>query len=395
MPPAVKIALTPPGAVRLDTLPPLSLYVHIPWCVRKCPYCDFNSHEKKGALPEEEYCDALISDLEHALPWIWGRRVTSIFFGGGTPSLFAARSIDRLLSEFRARIPIAADAEITLEANPGTFEAQKFRDFRAAGVNRLSIGIQSFDDRHLAALGRIHSADEARRAIAIAQAEFDNINLDLMYGLPAQTLEESFADIREGVRHGTQHLSAYQLTLEPNTIFYAHPPKLPAHDLAAEMQETVEAHLAEAGYEHYETSAFARPDRRSRHNVNYWQFGDYLGLGAGAHGKISFPDRIERHARAKQPREYMARAPLGDSIVEHRTIGRADLPFEFMLNALRLIDGMPVGLFRERTGLELSVIEPALARGEALGLLERDWQRIQPSAKGQRFLNDLVELFLA
>ena len=394
MPESVKVTVAAPGSIRLEALPPLSLYVHMPWCVRKCPYCDFNSHEKKGDLPEEAYCAALVADLENALPWIWGRRVHSIFFGGGTPSLFSARSIDGLLSEFRARIPIPAGTEITLEANPGTFEAQKFRDFRAAGVNRLSIGIQSFNDAHLKALGRIHSADEARRAIDIAQKNFDNINLDLMYGLPEQSLEEARADIAEGIRHRTTHLSAYQLTLEPNTVFFSRPPRLPAHDLAAEMQEHLEGLLAGAGFEHYETSAFARHDCRSRHNMNYWKFGDYLGLGAGAHGKISFPDRIERHARAKQPREYLARAPEGKSIVEHSKVARADLPFEFMLNALRLIDGVPVALFRERTGLEIAVIETALARGEALGLIERDWQTLRPTVKGQRFLNELLELFL-
>lgn len=392
--PEATISLASPGATRLEALPPLSLYVHMPWCVRKCPYCDFNSHEKKGDLPEDAYCAALMADLEHALPWIWGRRVHSVFFGGGTPSLFSARAIDRLLSDIRSRVPVPADAEITLEANPGTFEAQKFRDFRAAGVNRLSIGIQSFNDAHLKALGRIHGADEARRAIEIAQAHFDNVNLDLMYALPGQGMGEALADIGEGLRWGTQHVSAYQLTLEPNTVFHSHPPELPAHDRAAEMQERIEALLGAAGFEHYETSAFAQPGRRSRHNENYWKFGDYLGLGAGAHGKISFPDRIERHARAKQPREYMAMAPEGRSVTEHRTVGRADLPFEFMLNALRLVDGVPVSLFRERTGMEISTIEPALARAEALGLLERDWQVMRPTLRGQRFLNELLELFL-
>ncbi len=392
--PEAKVSLARPGAIRLEALPPLSLYVHMPWCVRKCPYCDFNSHEQKGELPEDDYCAALIADLEHALPWIWGRRIYSIFFGGGTPSLFAARSIDRLLSEIRSRVPIAADAEITLEANPGTFEAQKFRDFRAAGINRLSIGIQSFNDVHLKALGRIHSADEARRAIEIAQANFDNLNLDLMYGLPEQTIDEASVDIEEGIRWGTTHLSAYQLTLEPNTVFYSHPPKLPAHDLAAEMQERAEGLLAAAGFEHYETSAFSKPAMRSRHNLNYWQFGDYLGLGAGAHGKISFPDRVERHARAKQPREYMAMAREGRSIVEQKIVAPTELPFEFMLNALRLAEGFPVALFRERTGLEIGAVEGALVKGEALGLVERDWQTIRPSPKGQRFLNELLELFL-
>ena len=395
MPAATRVALVKPGAIRLETLPPLSIYVHMPWCVRKCPYCDFNSHEKKaGDLPEEEYCAALLADLEHALPWIWGRRIYSIFFGGGTPSLFSAGSIDRLISDIRSRVTVAADAEITLEANPGTFEAQKFRDFRSAGVNRLSIGIQSFNDGHLKALGRIHGADEARRAIGIAQDHFDNLNLDLMYGLPQQTSGEARADIEEGIGWGTAHLSAYQLTLEPNTVFYSHPPSLPEHDAAAAMQDEAEAALAAAGFGHYETSAFAKPERRCRHNLNYWQFGDYLGLGAGAHGKISFPDRIERHARARQPREYMAMAREGKSIVEQRTLTRAELPFEFMLNALRLVEGLPDELLRERTGLDVGAVEAALARGEALGLLERDWRLIRPSAKGQRFLNDLLELFL-
>jgi len=394
MPAHAPIVLAKPGSIRLEALPPLSLYVHMPWCVRKCPYCDFNSHEKTGDLPEDAYCAAVVADLEQALPWIWGRRVYSIFFGGGTPSLFAAGSIDRLLSEFRSRLSLAADAEITLEANPGTFEAAKFRDFRACGINRLSIGIQSFNDAHLEALGRIHSADEARRAIGIAQANFDNINLDLMYGLPGQTAEQARADIEEAIRWGTTHLSAYQLTLEPNTVFYSHPPRLPGHDEAAAMQESAEALLACAGFGHYETSAFAKPGMRCRHNANYWQFGDYLGLGAGAHGKISFADRVERHARAKQPREYMAMAPQGRSIVENKVVAPAELPFEFMLNALRLVEGFPAALFRERTGLGLAAIEPALAKGEVLGLLERDWKDIRPTPRGQRFLNELLELFL-
>ena len=389
-----RVALAMPGSVRLEALPPLSLYVHMPWCVRKCPYCDFNSHEQKGDLPEDAYCTSLVADLEHALPWIWGRRVSSIFFGGGTPSLFSARSIDSLLSEFRSRLNIAADAEITLVANPGTFEAGKFRDFRASGINRLSIGIQSFNDAHLKALGRIHSADEARRAIEIAQSSFENINLDLMYGLPGQSAGEARADMEEGIRWGTPHLSAYQLTLEPNTVFYRHRPQLPEHDAAAAMQEVAEALLDGAGFEHYETSAFSKPGMRCRHNTNYWQFGDYLGLGAGAHGKVSFADRIERHARARQPREYMALAAAGRSIVEQKAVAPAELPFEFMLNALRLVEGFPAALFRERTGLELTAVDAALAKGEALGLLERDWQRIRPTVRGQRFLNELLALFL-
>jgi oxygen-independent coproporphyrinogen-3 oxidase len=389
-----RIALARPGSIRLEALPPLSLYVHIPWCVRKCPYCDFNSHERGGELPEEEYCSALIADLEGALPEIWGRRVYSVFFGGGTPSLFSPRSIDRLLSAFRARLQLSSDAEVTLEANPGTFEAAKFRDFRAAGVNRLSIGVQSFDDARLVALGRIHSSDEARRAIEHALGCFDQVNIDLMYALPGQSPEGAGADIAEAARLGAPHISAYQLTIEPNTVFHRKPPKLPGHDVAAGMQEAVEATLSAAGYRHYETSAFARPGARCRHNLNYWQFGDYLGIGAGAHGKLSFPDRIERHARAKQPREYLTLALQGASITERRGLSAKELPFEFMLNALRLIEGFPSALFRARTGLELTAVEAPLAAAEARGLIERDLHTIRPTLHGQRFLNDLLQLFL-
>ena len=388
------IALRRPASIRFDALPPLSLYVHLPWCVRKCPYCDFNSHQRGTELPEEEYCAALIADLEGALPDVWGRRVYSVFFGGGTPSLFSARSIEALLSAFRARLPLSSDAEVTLEANPGTFEAAKFRDFRTAGVNRLSIGVQSFDDAKLSALGRIHSSDEARRAIGHALACFEQVNIDLMYALPGQSPEGADADIAEAVRLGAPHISAYQLTIEPNTVFYSKPPKLPAHDVAAQMQEAVEATLAAAGYRHYETSAFARSGARCRHNLNYWQFGDYLGIGAGAHGKLSFPGRIERHSRAKQPREYMKLAAQGASITERRELSAKELPFEFMLNALRLVEGFPSELFRARTGLELSAAEGPLAAAETRGLIERDLHSIRPTLRGQRFLNDLLELFL-
>lgn len=389
-----RIALTRPGGIRFEALPPLSLYVHLPWCVRKCPYCDFNSHERGGILPEEDYCAALIADLEGALPDIWGRRVYSVFFGGGTPSLFSARSIEALISAFRARLQLSSDAEITLEANPGTFEAEKFHDFRAAGVNRLSIGVQSFDDARLAALGRIHSSDEARRAIEHALGCFGQVNIDLMYALPGQSPEGANADIAEAVRLGAPHVSAYQLTIEPNTVFHSKPPKLPAHDVAAQMQEAIEATLSGAGYRQYETSAFARPGAQCRHNLNYWQFGDYLGIGAGAHGKLSFPDRIERHSRAKQPREYMRLAARGASITERRGLNAKELPFEFMLNALRLVEGFPAELFRARTGLELSAAEAPLAAAEARGLIERDLHSIRPTLRGQRFLNDLLELFL-
>jgi len=303
-------------ALRLAALPPLALYVHVPWCVRKCPYCDFNSHELRAALPEGAYVDALIADLERALPSVWGRRVHAVFFGGGTPSLLPAEAIDRLLAAFRARLQLAADAEITLEANPGTFEAEKFRDFRAAGVNRLSIGIQSFDPAHLKALGRIHDDREAHRAIEIAHASFDNFNLDLMYALPEQTLAEAEADVGAALAAGAPHLSFYQLTLEPNTLFHRFPPLLPDEETSAAIGDMVEERLVAAGYVHYETSAYARPGAECRHNLNYWRFGDYLGIGAGAHSKLSFHDRIVREMRFKQPREYLARSAAGDAVQE-------------------------------------------------------------------------------
>jgi len=375
--------------VRLALLPPLALYVHIPWCVRKCPYCDFNSHERGGALPEQAYVQKLTSDLEELLPSVWGRRLVSVFIGGGTPSLFSPDSIDALLSAVRARMVLEPDAEITLEANPGTVEAGRFRGFRDAGVNRISVGVQSFDRAMLARLGRIHSAAEARRAIDAALESFDNVNLDLMYGLPAQTLEMARADLAQGLSCGVPHLSAYQLTIEPNTVFWRERPALPEHDRCADMQVEIEETLAEAGYQHYETSAFARPGMRCRHNLNYWEFGDYLGIGAGAHGKVSFPDRITRHERAKQPAQYMEGAATKESIVSVK-----ELPFEFMLNALRLVDGFPAGLFEQRTGLSLLGIQKNLESAEQRGLLERDLKRIRPTARGQRFLNELLELFL-
>ena len=384
-----RIALELPGAVKLAALPPLALYVHIPWCVRKCPYCDFNSHERTGALPEKEYLASLFHDIESHLPAVWGRRIVSIFIGGGTPSLFSPESIDALLSGVRARLQVEPDAEVTLEANPGTVEAARFRGFRAAGVNRISLGIQSFDDRMLSALGRIHSAAEARRGIDAALASFDNVNLDLMYALPGQTAAMAQADLQQAISTGVPHLSAYQLTIEPNTVFYSRPPELPEHDAAADMQLAAEEALCAAGYEHYETSAFARPGRRCRHNLNYWEFGDYLGIGAGAHGKLSFPDRVTRHERAKQPRDYMEKG----SCVE-KDIPPAELPFEFMLNALRLVEGFDVPLFAERTGLPLTVIRNELNEGEKQGLLIRDWRRIRPTERGQRFLNELLEVFL-
>ena len=373
-----------PGEIHLAALPPLSLYVHMPWCVKKCPYCDFNSHELRGTLADESYADALVRDLELALPLIWGRRVYSVFFGGGTPSLFPAASIDKLLAAFRARLPIDAECEITLEANPGTFEAEKFRDYRAAGVNRLSIGIQSFNPKHLKALGRIHDDTEAWRAVEIASRHFDNFNLDLMYALPEQTPAEALADCAAALSCGTTHLS----------LFHTHPPPLPDDDVAAQMQDELEAELAGAGFGHYETSAYARPGRECRHNLNYWQFGDYLGIGAGAHGKLSFPDRILRQARYKLPKSYADELARGSAVSQENQVGVRDLPFEFMMNALRLTEGFAVASFTERTGLPISAAAKALSAAEEKGLIERTHERIRPTERGRRFLNDLLELFL-
>ncbi|MFZ3019643.1 MAG: radical SAM family heme chaperone HemW [Gallionella sp.] len=381
-------------AVNFKALPPLSLYIHVPWCVRKCPYCDFNSHEARAAFPEKEYVAALIRDLELALPQIWGRKVYTVFFGGGTPSLLSGESVAEILRQVRMLLPLSGDAEITLEANPGTVEAERFAAYRDAGVNRLSMGIQSFDDTHLKALGRIHSADEARRAIAIAQQHFDNINLDLMYALPQQTLEQALLDVRTALSFAPQHLSCYHLTLEPNTLFHRNPPSLPDDDASAEMQQRIESLLAEHGYEHYETSAFALPRRRAKHNINYWKFGDYLGIGAGAHSKLSFPDRVLRQMRHKQPQAYLDAVGRDAPVQEEHKVAAADLPFEFMMNALRLNEGFDSALFQERTSLPLLVIRRELEQAEKRGLLVRDGGRIAPTLQGQRFLNDLLEIFL-
>jgi oxygen-independent coproporphyrinogen-3 oxidase len=360
--------------------------------VKKCPYCDFNSHEAKGGIAEDAYVDALIADLESALPQVWGRPVGSVFFGGGTPSLLSGVAVDRQLAAIRARQPRAPDAEITLEAHPGTAEAGKFAAVSDAGVNRLSLGIQSFDDAKLAALGRIHSADEAKRAIELAQRHFERINLDLMYALPQQTLAEAQRDLDTAAGFGTTHLSAYHLTLEPNTAFHHAPPALPDDDLAADMQEMVEQTLAAAGFEHYETSAFAKPGARCRHNLNYWTFGDYLGIGAGAHAKISFPERILREARRKHPAEYLNAA---EPRAEQREVATRELPFEFMMNALRLVDGFESRLFEERTGLALATIFERLAAARDAGLLALSPTRIAPTPQGMRFLNRLLGMFLA
>ena len=383
-----------PGLLNLSALPPLSLYVHFPWCVRKCPYCDFNSHEAGNELPEQTYLSAVRADLEQSLPLIWGRRIVSIFIGGGTPSLMSAAGCDQLMSDIRSLLPLEPNAEITMEANPGTFEAEKFRQFADSGINRLSIGIQSFNDSHLKALGRIHDANEARRAVTIAQNSFDNINLDLMYGLPCQTIAESENDLQAALAFDTSHLSLYHLTMEANTVFAKYPPELPDDDTCAAMQQMLIEKTAIAGFQNYEISAYAREGRRARHNLNYWEFGDYLGIGAGAHSKISFPHRIIRQARHKQPAGYMQHAMAGNAVFEETEISREDLGFEFMINALRLTDGVEVRQFGERTGLPLQTVEVALNKAEAKGLLYRDHLKIAPTALGRRFLNDLQQIFL-
>jgi len=381
-------------AVNFQALPPLSLYIHIPWCVRKCPYCDFNSHEARGEVPEAAYVEALIRDLEISLPLIWGRKVYSVFIGGGTPSLLSAQAIDKILSNVRMLLPLDVNAEITLEANPGTVEADKFKGFRDAGVNRLSLGIQSFNESHLKALGRVHNSDEARLAVDIAQNHFENINLDLMYALPQQTLAQAVQDVRTALEYSPQHLSCYHLTLEPNTLFHRYPPSLPDDDVSSDMQQNIEKLLAEHGYKHYETSAFAQPKKQSRHNLNYWQFGDYLGIGAGAHSKLSFHDKVLRQARYKQPQAYMEQVQQGVPVQTEQALSRDDLSFEFMMNALRLNEGFPAALFSERTSLPLLLIHKGLEQAELRGLLWRDPQRIAPTELGRRFLNDLLEIFL-
>ena len=383
-----------PGALNLAALPPLSLYIHFPWCVRKCPYCDFNSHEAKGELPEQEYLDAVRLDLEQSLPLIWGRKIHTVFIGGGTPSLMSAAGLDRLLSDVRTLLPLEIDAEITMEANPGTFEIEKFRHYRDSGVNRLSIGIQSFNAEHLKSLGRIHDEREALRAVEIATSTFDNFNLDLMYALPSQTLEQAEHDLKTALSFAPPHLSLYHLTMEPNTVFAKYPPALPDDDASADMQDMIAATMSATGFDHYEVSAYARPGRQARHNLNYWNFGDYLGIGAGAHSKISFPHRILRQARFKQPASFMEAAKRGNPVQEEHEIARADMGFEFMLNTLRLTGGFDPNLFGERTGMSITAISKALDAAEAKGLLTRDFKLIRPTELGQRFLNDLQEMFL-
>jgi oxygen-independent coproporphyrinogen-3 oxidase len=380
--------------VKLAELPPLSLYIHIPWCLKKCPYCDFNSHEKREDVPEAEYVDAVTADLEATLPKVWGRRIGTIFIGGGTPSLFSPQAIDRLLTAVRTRIGVDPEAEVTMEANPGTFERERFRGYRAAGVNRLSVGVQSFDDARLAAIGRVHGADEARRALEAAVAIFPTVNADLMYALPGQDPEGALRDVREAIALGAPHVSAYHLTLEPDTHFHRFPPVLPDEDLAADMQDAIERELAGAGYQHYETSAFAKPGNRARHNLNYWTFGDYIGLGAGAHAKISFRDRITREQRIRKPVTYMRGAIESSAIDAAHEVEEGELPFEFMLNALRLVEGFALDLFTQRTGLPVTTITAQLDRAQAEGLVERDHAHVRPTDRGRRFLNELMQRFL-
>jgi putative oxygen-independent coproporphyrinogen III oxidase len=394
----------PAGEATLSGLtnpPPLSLYIHIPWCVKKCPYCDFNSHEsrhKNGEIPEAAYVDALIADLELATPKVWGRKIKSVFFGGGTPSLFSAKSIDRILSHVRMLTPLEFDAEITLEANPGTVDMANFVGYKQAGVNRLSLGIQSFNSDYLKALGRIHDSQQAYDAIELALNTFEQVNCDIMYGLPSQNLADALKDAEAAVKLNPAHLSFYHLTLEPNTPFYRTPPSLPDDDTSAEMQIEIEALLAQHGYEHYETSAFAKKGKQAKHNLNYWQFGDYLGIGAGAHSKLSYHDKITRETRPKHPKAYMEQALQGKSAentwVTSQIVTKDELGFEFMMNALRLVNGVPLDLFQQRTGLNIRTLDAAIKKAQNKGLLLIANGNIKPTLLGQRFLNELLELFL-
>jgi putative oxygen-independent coproporphyrinogen III oxidase len=390
-----------PGTLQLQGLPPLSLYIHLPWCLKKCPYCDFNSHEWSATsapgqpLPEQAYLDALRADLQAALPLIWGRPVHTVFIGGGTPSLFSPEAIDRLLGDVRALVKLDADAEITLEANPGTFEKDRFKAFRQAGVTRLSIGVQSFHDAHLKALGRVHDGAQAMAAVEEAAQAFETFNLDIMYALPGQTLAQCENDIRTALGFNPPHISIYHLTIEPNTVFAKFPPVVPEDDDAYAMLDRITELTGEQGLERYEVSAYARRGHRSRHNQNYWQFGDYLGIGAGAHSKLSFAHRVVRQVRAREPRLYMDKALAGDAVVSVEQVARRDLPFEYMLNALRLREGFSLTDFSARTGLPLSAIETALREGLAKGWLAQDGVWVRPTERGFDFLSDLQSLFLA
>ncbi len=386
-PPATK-------AHSLLQMPPLALYIHIPWCVRKCPYCDFNSHTASPVLPEAEYVDALLADLDRDLPLTHGRELTSIFFGGGTPSLFSAAALGRLLEGVQQRIRFASDIEITLEANPGTFEQEKFRAYRQLGINRLSIGVQSFQQSKLEALGRIHNGDEAMRAADMARnAGFENFNLDLMHGLPDQSLDEALSDIRQAIALAPTHLSWYQLTLEPNTVFWNQPPVLPEDDTLWDIQEAGQALLAEHGYAQYEVSAYAKDGKRARHNLNYWSFGDFLGIGAGAHAKLTSPDgQILRSWKTRLPKDYLD--PSKNFQAGAKALSEDELPFEFLMNALRLTDGVKAELFSQRTGLPLEDFAEAREQAQKRGLLVADPERLVATPQGQLFLNDLLQYFL-
>ena len=384
-----------PGTLQLAALPPLALYIHLPWCLKKCPYCDFNSHAVPTAgLPEQAYIAALLADLEAALPLVWGRTVHSIFLGGGTPSLFSPTAIDQLLGALRARVRLEADCEVTLEANPGTFEKDRFRAFRAAGVTRLSIGVQSFSDDALKMLGRVHDRAQAIAAVEEAAQAFDTFNLDIMYALPGQDLVALKKDMALALTLAPPHISIYHLSIEPNTYFAKFPPQLPEEDTAYEMLDLITEMTGQAGLQRYEVSAYARPGHACRHNLNYWKYGDYLGLGAGAHSKLSFAHRVVRQVRFREPALYLEKALAGAFVAQETQVSRSDLPFEFMLNALRLKDGFALQLFAERTGLPMTAIEKELQLAQEKGWLERDLTTVRPSVHGYDFLNDLQSLFL-
>jgi oxygen-independent coproporphyrinogen-3 oxidase len=383
------------GPLLFAALPPLSLYIHLPWCIKKCPYCDFNSHEMRAAeMPEQRYIDALMADLEASLPLVWGRTIHSIFIGGGTPSLFSPDAIDRLLGGIRARLRLEPDCEITLEANPGTFEKDRFKAFRAAGVNRLSIGVQSFNDDYLSALGRVHDRKQALAAVEEAAQAFDTFNLDIMYALPGQTLADLKTDMATALALAPPHISIYHLTIEPNTYFAKFPPAIPEEDTAYDMLDLITEMTGDAGLHRYEVSAYARDGHRCDHNLNYWKFGDYLGIGAGAHSKLSFAHRVVRQVRFREPALYMEKALAGRCLAQDAEVSRADLAFEYMLNALRLKDGFGLQQFSERTGLPITAIQKGLEEAERKGLIERDFSRVKPSVRGFDFLNDLQALFL-
>jgi oxygen-independent coproporphyrinogen-3 oxidase len=378
----------------LKNPPPLSLYIHIPWCVKKCPYCDFNSHESRAEIPEARYVKALIADLEQSVPRVYGRKIKSVFFGGGTPSLFGASAINEILNAVNMLAPLDYDAEVTLEANPGTIDTAHFAGYKLAGVNRVSLGIQSFNANQLKTLGRIHDDKQAMQAAELALKTFDHVNLDVMYGLPNQTLDDALNDAMQALKFAPDHLSFYHLTLEPNTPFYRSPPNLPSDDTSSEMQERIESLLAQHGYCHYETSAFSKPKSQARHNLNYWSFGDYLGIGAGAHSKLSYHDKITRETRHKHPKAYMENVEAGNAVDNTWQIAQQDLGFEFMMNALRLTNGFDADLFQQRTGLQLTTISEQLLEATNKNLLMQDQKSIKPTLLGQRYLNDLLTIFL-